>query len=432
MSRKKIFHFIIIFYIVVLFFIIGLIINKFTARENQMVATAVSFDLNQEETITTEKMINHIYDWMEMDVERSRSIIAESIPTLEKGQGSDGLIGEITEPINWLKKIINWALDIDMKQPDTYLKSGIPHLERYNQAQTVMTQQMEEKHIEDSKTLRTTQVIKGEKGSIYLNVPREELLNYTRSEPPIEPHPEEPPQVFEQNDLLPKNGSQIEITKRKPRVLIYHTHTTETYIDDTLPQDNMYHTLYPHIGNIIDAGKALADKLREKGCEATHITTDFVGKVFGDCYSNSRTALVEIFKKQNFDLVIDIHRDGVNDSFGYTREDFSTTINGKNAATLLYLYTEGNLEYSDTKWDPNKEICEALAAVTQRMYPGLLRKTELRSGRRYNLDLHPHALLIEIGFQRNTTEDAVYTAELLANVIDQLLQEQPVFLLDKR
>ena len=116
----------------------------------------------------------------------------------------------------------------------------------------------------------------------------------------------------------------------------------------------------------------------------------------------------------------------------FSREDFVVNINGRPAAKVMIVITQGYLNYCSTRWSVNKKLSIALAGKIQEMYPGLLRKILPVEGRRYNQDLHPQSLLIEVGYQKNTTAEAVYTGELLAYAIAELLREEPVFLLDKR
>ena len=64
----------------------------------------------------------------------------------------------------------------------------------------------------------------------------------------------------------------------------------------------------------------------------------------------------------------------------------------------------------------NLRFAAALADKMQELYPGLCRPV-LFDYRKYNMDLSPGLLLIEIGATGNTLEEAKYSAELLANAL---------------
>ena len=64
----------------------------------------------------------------------------------------------------------------------------------------------------------------------------------------------------------------------------------------------------------------------------------------------------------------------------------------------------------------NLRFAAALADKMQELYPGLCRPV-LFDYRKYNMDLSPGLLLIEIGATGNTLDEAKYSAELLANAL---------------
>lgn len=422
MFKEKTLRYILVFYTIVLFFIIGLIINKFTVRKPEIV-TPVSFGFQVSEKVSAEKLVSQLYDWMEITSDRSQSIIAEGIPAMKKGdKAQSGLLGQLIQPKKWMQLVLNWVLGVDVKRPHTYLTSSIPHLENYEAQQALAPQDGNEIYANrESLAARQQKVIKSERGSIYLNIPKDEL----RTELPKPTNNQKPLPA-----IIP-NQPEIEIAQRKPRIMVYHTHGSETFFDDTNPQDNRYHTLLPHMGKIVDVGKALAENLDRAGISVYHDTSSYDGKVFADSYNQARQALRQQLSRESFDILLDIHRDAY-EKTDFSREDFIVEVNGKPAAKVMLVITQGYLNYSSTSWSVNKKLCIALAGKLQEKYPGLLRKILPVEGRRYNQDLHPQSLLIEVGYQYNTTEEAVYTGELLARALAELLEDQPVFLLDKR
>ncbi|AZR73180.1 hypothetical protein BBF96_07150 [Anoxybacter fermentans] len=423
MLREKKFQIILILYIIVFFLIVGLIIHKFISYPEQLTSLVVQFNLEVSEKVAPEKLVHQIYKWMQLDSERSRSIIAEGIPALDGKIKKRGFMELLVEPKNLINYFVYWTVGIDFKRPLTYLTSSIPSLKSHKNIRTVAALKKKEKV--PAALAREKKVIRSEKGTIYLDIPEEEMLHVTKTAEP---------RVLKDKII---NTSKRAI-KRKPRVLIYHTHTSETYIDDSHPQDNLWHTLLPHLGNIVIVGDALTEGLKKLGVEVYHDTTSYDGEVFANAYNNARKGIQKLLREQSFDIVLDLHRDGKNNALDIIRDDYIIKIKGKKAARVLLIVTQGKLDYLSKEeqreahphWETNFKFCTALAAKMQEMYPGLLRRVENRENKRYNQDLHPHALLIEVGYQGNTTAEAVYTGQLLAEIIAELLKEEPIFLLD--
>jgi stage II sporulation protein P len=180
-------------------------------------------------------------------------------------------------------------------------------------------------------------------------------------------------------------------------------------------------------------GEELAKGLRAKGMDVYHDTTSYDGKNFSQSYGNARKGVQKIMQKNKFDLVIDLHRDGsANLQAEKLTNHYKINVNGKIAAQVMMVLTKGQISYSSLRhnWKTNAQVCTAIAGLLQSQYPGLLRKIDSRDTVRYNQDLHPHAILLEVGYEGNKTSEVLYTAQLLTKVIAELLQEQPVFLLD--
>ncbi len=430
MVKNKLFMILIILYTIFFSFVVGLIIHKFTSAPTQYTSPTVSFNsdnsLDVSEKLTPENLVDQIYEWMQLDSERSKSIIIDGIPTISSSQqlpeNQWRFWDFIIEPKDWIKNCIDWVFGINFGKPETYLSTSIPQLDSSQEIVEVIA--VQSKNSEYNKLIndnnREPRVIKSEAGTIYLNIPKEEMI--------FKPITPEVDVAFREENKVEKN-SLVEIVNRKPRVLIYHTHTSETYADDKYPKDNLWHTYLPHLGNIVIVGETLSTRLQELGFEVCHDQTSYDGKEFHLAYDNSRKGIQNILEKECFDMVIDIHRDGVE----LPKEEYVMNIKGKPAAKVLFFVTKGQVDYSTAgghDWKTNYSLCSALVEKIQEKYPGLLRRVMIRENKRYNQDLHPQALLFEVGCQKNTTAEAVYSAQLLAEVIAELFKEQPVFLLD--
>jgi stage II sporulation protein P len=285
---------------------------------------------------------------------------------------------------------------IRVRAPITYLKREIPLLAYYTPEALREPVKTIYQPAEDNRVIKLKFDLRGE-------VRKEE----------IEERPE--PEVVKK------------IMDYQPLVFIYHTHTSETYVDDPRIQDNNAHVLPGNIGYVARVGAELADLLSGKYNFRVVHTTDVHDVSYARSYLNSRQTVKNFLEKQEkVDLILDIHRDGVKKA---TRDTVTTVINGKKAARIMIVVTNGKFDFAHLEledrhpeWERNLDFARRLTAKMNEFYPGLLQRLEIRDTI-YNQDLHPHSLLLEIGDYRNTTEEALYSAHLLAKIIAALFAE---------
>lgn len=225
-------------------------------------------------------------------------------------------------------------------------------------------------------------------------------------------------------DKLPKSVSQ-EAAKVEPKpekklsddvlVAIYNTHTTESY----LPSQGVERTKGTP-GGVYQVSQELKKALEEKYGIRT-ISSDKVHDAvnFNFSYGSSlETARELVDQNKNLKVLIDLHRDG-----GYNDKSVTTTkINGQDVAKIyLIMGTDGNLPYPN--WQKNKAFAEKLNTKMNAMYPGLSRGVK-QDIYRYNQHLHDHAILIEVGGVDNTLDDVKRAADLFADVLASVVNEQ--------
>ena len=143
-----------------------------------------------------------------------------------------------------------------------------------------------------------------------------------------------------------------------------------------------------------------------------------------DAYAKAAVGLEEVLAKNpSIEVIIDLHRDAVNGN-----RKLVTNIQGMEMAQFMFFnglsYTRAHGELTSL---PNPYIQENLAFAFQmkltadEYYPGLTRKTYLK-GYRYNLQYRPKSLLIELGAQTNTVEEAMNACRPLAHIISMVLK----------
>ena len=83
--------------------------------------------------------------------------------------------------------------------------------------------------------------------------------------------------------------------------------------------------------------------------------------------------------------------------------------------------TNGNIAYlANPNLADNLAFSFQLKLAAEEYYPGFARATYLK-GYRYNLHYRPRSLLVEVGAQTNTYEEAVNAMEPLADIIHRVL-----------
>lgn len=224
-----------------------------------------------------------------------------------------------------------------------------------------------------------------------------------------------------------QTDKKIRNNQKRPLIAIYHTHTSETYLDDPRKQDNNGHVFPGNIGYVGKVGSRMAEILSEKYNFRVIHTTKIHDYRYSMSYYNSRKTVKELVKNNpDIDLLLDIHRDGIKNLD--SRDTITTVINDQRVAKVMIVVTNGkfnfahlDLEDHHQEWEKNLNYARKFASKMEEMYPGLLSRLEIRDTT-YNQDLHPRALLLEIGDYRNTTQEAIMSAELLASVIMEMFR----------
>ena len=220
---------------------------------------------------------------------------------------------------------------------------------------------------------------------------------------------------------------QAFITENKPAVLIYHTHTTETY--ELLDRD--FYTNERDIRsnnakeNVVRVGEEICKVLEENGYKTIHDKTVYDESLNG-AYDRSRENISKILKDNpSIQIVLDVHRDSI-----YQKDNSKiktvTEIDGRKAAQIMLITgcEDGNVT-DFPNWQKNLTFAVNLQEKITSDNKTLTRPLMFCS-RKYNMDLVPCALSVEIGTDANTLSEAVYSAGLFANSLADFLEEYKI------
>lgn len=211
------------------------------------------------------------------------------------------------------------------------------------------------------------------------------------------------------------------------RVLIYHTHTYEAYTatgEMPYTPTEKWRTANGE-RNVVAVGAYLAELLGNAGVEAVHDETAFEPPQLSSAYERS----LEMLKArqaagEHYDLYIDLHRDA------YAKNNGPNTVekDGTELARLLILIGKGTGQtgagYAEKPdWESNRQIAQALSNRLNLQCEDLCRGVALKSGR-YNQHAANCCVLIEVGNNYNTLEEALAAMPYLANAICALADGQ--------
>lgn len=198
-----------------------------------------------------------------------------------------------------------------------------------------------------------------------------------------------------------------------PQVLIYHTHTTEAFAGDTRTTEKSR--------SVCAVGDKIAAQLTAAGIGVVHDTTYHDYPAYDGSYDRSRVTMQNDLKKYpGIQVTLDIHRDAMHRDDG-TALKTTTVIDGKKAAQIMIISgcdDDGTLKYPN--WEYNLRLALRFQKALSDTYPSLARPLDF-TARKYNEDITKGSLLIEIGTDVNTLDEAEYSGELLGKVLAQVL-----------
>ncbi|MDR2648101.1 MAG: stage II sporulation protein P [Clostridiales bacterium] len=224
-------------------------------------------------------------------------------------------------------------------------------------------------------------------------------------------------------DYMLNEDLSLDLSVQGPKALIFHTHSHEMYINSN--PDNL-------MDGVMGAGEKLAEILTNTyGIETLHHTGeyDFVhGKVNRDgAYERIEPDIEGILRDNpSIQLAIDLHRDGVPDDIKLV-----TDVNGVPTAQIMFfnglcLQNKSGTLTPYSLQNPYLRTNLALSFNAQltanSLYPDFTRKIYLNAYR-YSLHMLPKSMLIEVGAQTNTKEEAFNAMGPLAVILSRVLQK---------
>ena len=223
-----------------------------------------------------------------------------------------------------------------------------------------------------------------------------------------------------------KEKIDLSVSKDKPSVLIFHTHTTETYqiLDRGFYETNFKTRTKDSGQNMLRVGKAICEEIEKLGYKVIH-DTEIHDLSYNGAYAHSRKKVEEYLKKYpTIQIVLDIHRDAIQQNDG-TKIKPTATIQGKKAAQIMIIsgcQEKDNPIENFPDWRYNLTFAVHLQNKLETLFQGITRPLYF-CPRKYNMNLSHCSLLVEVGSDANTLEEAVYTGKCLGVAVGEIMKE---------
>ena len=210
----------------------------------------------------------------------------------------------------------------------------------------------------------------------------------------------------------------------RPSVLIYHTHTWEAYemtenmrytpTETWRTKDDRY--------NMVRVGEKLAQELETYGFSVVHDTTDFEPPNLSSAYKRSLAMLEERLEAgESYDYILDVHRDAYSGPYNGAN---CVELDGTRAAYVMLLVGKGTGATGSgfderPDWPRNLKLAQQITEQIDALAPGMTREVKIKTGR-FNQHVSSSALLIEVGNNKNTLQEALAACPVIARAIAQV------------
>ena len=259
-----------------------------------------------------------------------------------------------------------------------------------------------------------------------------ELLEYAKVETEVQETVIEEKYSEEIQSVKIKNASNYEITEDlfnemqnndytySRNVMIYHTHTCESYTQEAgfeYAASGNYRTTDLNF-SVSRVGDELEKNLKSLNFNVIHDKTYHDFPAYSGSYDRSYDTVNNLVNEnQNYEIIFDIHRDAVGSDGSYAP---TVKIGEEYAAQLMFVIgtDAGGLEHPN--WRKNLSFAFKVQSKANELYPGLFKPIML-SNSRFNQNLGSGACIIEVGATGNTLQQAMNSMKYLSIVLDNVI-----------
>ena len=216
------------------------------------------------------------------------------------------------------------------------------------------------------------------------------------------------------------------LSSSSPTVLIIHTHGTEAYSQNGaisyLESGGDIARSDDTEKNVVAVGRALCDALDKRGIKSVHCEIMHDENGYREAYDRAEETIRMYLKRYpSIKLVIDLHRDSVVKSSGELVRPV-TVIDGKAAAQVMCVVGSNWGGEDNDKWETNLALALKLRQELNSGGRSLCRPVYLKEAT-YNQEIAPYSLLLEVGACGNSVEEALFSAELVADALKSVINQ---------
>ena len=205
--------------------------------------------------------------------------------------------------------------------------------------------------------------------------------------------------------------SKAKVDNSKPQVIIYHTHSSESYQPYT---EGNFHRQGEE-GTVREVGTVMAEELNKLGVSVVHDKTIHDSPSYNQSYERSMETITSLMKKYpSAEIIIDLHRDAA----AYTGNVGETiTIDGEKVAKYKLVIGQANGNYSSLM-----AFAKKVNNAAEELYPGFSGRI-LEKEYNYNEYIADNYLLLEVGNNQNNIKEVRRTGKYFAHVIEKILED---------
>ena len=220
--------------------------------------------------------------------------------------------------------------------------------------------------------------------------------------------------------VLSEDILKPDIEVNKSNIIIFHTHTCESY---TQTEQNQYEAsgLYRTTDlsySVAKVGDELTNYLNNYGYNVVHDKTYHDYPAYTGSYARSLKTVENIKQNNNADVIIDLHRDAIG-----SNSDYAPTVRiGKDyAAQLMFVIGTDGGGLWHPNWAQNLKFAVKVQEKAEELYPGLFKPIILRNSR-YNQHVSKAATIIEVGATGNTLEQCLTSMKYLSEIMNEVIK----------
>lgn len=212
-----------------------------------------------------------------------------------------------------------------------------------------------------------------------------------------------------------------DITIENKNVLLFHTHSCESYTSSEKYPYTPTGTFRTTDLNftVTRIGTELETYLKQYNYTVVHNTDYHDYPAYNGSYTRSLETVQNILGTYSSDIIIDIHRDAIG-----SRSDYAPTVkigDTDEAAQLMFVVGTNGGGLWHPNWNQNLKFAIKIQEKAEELYPGLFKPMMLTNSR-YNQHTGKYASIIEVGATGNTLEQALTSMKYLAKVMSEVIQ----------